>query len=158
MFQDSSSNSSFGSSQNYIFGRLQNQQSDRYESSFFADKPANRNTNRQKPRSSPQRRDSEFSSMKGIPLEDSLGFGFGNGRESAGYSLDDTLGFGQMSSNGTHNPANQMRGISLDESLGFGITTQAPIRSQRTKENITAFKKDKQNQFAKPNQKNQTCR
>ena len=141
MFQDSSSNSSFGSSQNYIFGGLQNQQSDRYESSFFADKPANRNTNRQKPRSSPQRRDSEFSSMKGIPLEDTLGFGFGNGRESAGYSLDDTLGFGQMSSNGTHNPANQMRGISLDESLGFGITTQAPIRSQRTKENITAFKK-----------------
>ena len=141
MSQDSSSNSSFGSSQNYIFGGLQNQQSDRYESSFFADKPANRNTNRQKPRSSPQRRDSEFSSMKGIPLEDTLGFGFGNGRESAGYSLDDTLGFGQMSSNGTHNPANQMRGISLDESLGFGITTQAPIQSQRTKENITAFKK-----------------
>ena len=141
MFQDSSSNSSFGSSQNYIFGGLQNQQSDRYESSFFADKPANRNTNRQKPRSSPQRRDSEFSSMKGIPLEDTLGFGFGNGRESAGYSLDDTLGFGQMSSNGTHNPANQMRGISLDESLGFGMMSQEPIRSQRTKENITAFKK-----------------
>ncbi|NLD20821.1 MAG: cell envelope integrity protein TolA, partial [Clostridiales bacterium] len=139
--QDSSSDSSFGPSQNYIFGGLQNQQSDRYESSFFADKPANRNTNRQKPRSSPQRRDSEFSSMKGIPLEDTLGFGFGNGRESAGYSLDDTLGFGQMSSNGTHNPANQMRGISLAESLGFGIITQAPIRSQRTKENITAFKK-----------------
>ena len=160
MFQDSSSNSSFGSSQNYIFGGLQNQQSDRYESSFFADKPANRNTNRQKPRSSPQRRDSEFSSMKGIPLEDTLGFGFGNGRESAGYSsddtlgfgfgngresagysLDDTLGFGQMSNNGTHNPANQMRGISLDESLGFGMMSQEPIRSQRTKENITAFKK-----------------
>ena len=141
MLQDSSSNSSFGSSQNYIFGGLQNQQSDRYESSFFADKPANRNTNRQKPRSSPQRRDSEFSSMKGIPLEDTLGFGFGNGRESAGYSLDDTLGFGQMSSNGIHNPATQMRGISLDESLGFGMMSQEPIRSQRTKENITAFKK-----------------
>ena len=122
--------------------------------------PANRNTNRQKPRSSPQRRDSEFSSMKGIPLEDTLGFGFGNGRESAGYSLedtlgfgfgngresagyslDDTLGFGQMSNNGTHNPATQMRGISLDESLGFGMISQEPIRSQRTKENITAFKK-----------------
>ncbi len=133
MFQDSSSDSSFGSSQT--------QQSDRYESSFLADKPANRNTNRQKPRSSPQRRDSEFSSMKGIPLEDTLGFGFGNGRESAGYSLDDTLGFGQMSNNGTHNPATQMRGISLDESLGFGMISQEPIRSQRTKENITAFKK-----------------
>ena len=141
MFQESPSDSSFGSSQNYIFGGLQTQQSDRYESSFLADKPANRNTNRQKPRSSPQRRDSEFSSMKGIPLEDTLGFGFGNGRESAGYSLDDTLGFGQMSNNGTHNPATQMRGISLDESLGFGMISQEPIRSQRTKENITAFKK-----------------
>lgn len=141
MSQDSSSNSSFGSSQNYIFGGLQNQQSDRYESSFFLDKPKSSDKNRQKPRPSPQRRDSEFSSMKGIPLEDTLGFGFGNGRESAGYSLDDTLGFGQMSNNWTSNPSTRMRGMSLDESLGFGITTQAPIRSQRTKENITAFKK-----------------
>ena len=79
--------------------------------------------------------------MKGIPLEDTLGFGFGNGRESAGYSLDDTLGFGQMSNNGTHNPANQMRGISLDESLGFGMMSQEPIHHNVPKENITAFKR-----------------